>query len=109
MTRSSIPAGHRTGRVRAALAIALSTLTLAVMPQLARADDDSRRGNEARDDHREKDRAAERHREDERRRESQRRDRYENRGPVYVPPPVYYVDPPAPGINFILPLEIRVH
>jgi len=48
-------------------------------------------------------------------REREERRRYEHQHywqyqhPVYVPPPVYAYPPQAsPGINFVLPLEIRV-
>ena len=27
--------------------------------------------------------------------------------PVYVPPPIYIVTPPSPGINLVLPLHLR--
>jgi hypothetical protein len=48
----------------------------------------------------------ERRREERRRYERQHYWRYQQ--PVYAPPPVYVVPSASPGINLVLPLEIRV-
>jgi len=114
MTRTGKTAGMRPGRTPSLLGAILSvSLGLAMFPQAARSDEDTRHGgNQARDEHGEKDKANERRREEERERErrhaQEERSRHDVRRPLYAPPSIYYVEPQSPGIQFVLPLEIRV-
>ncbi len=97
---------------------ALSLLVGATSPPLAQAATGGRddpRDERPRDGHDQGRRGGERGH-DNGQRERDERQRYErehywqHQQPVYVPPPVYYYPPQAsPGINLILPLELRFH
>ena len=102
----------------AGLWVALILLAGAVSPPMAQAATGGRDGphdERDRDEHG-RGRADGPHGHDNDRRDREERQRYErehywqHQQPVYVPPPVYYFPPQAsPGINLILPLELRLH
>jgi len=104
-----------TGLVAATFVFALAMLAggmAAPVAQAASEEHDQRRngrdhdGQDGRHDNSGR-RDQERHERDERRRyEQQHYWRYQQ--PVYAPPPVYYPPPASPGINLVLPLEIRI-
>jgi hypothetical protein len=97
---------------------ALSLLAGAITPPLAQAangERESARDERPKDEHAEGRPRGDRHPQDNRRRQRDERERYERQHywqyqqPIYEPPPVYNYPPQAsPGINLVLPLEIRI-